>query len=61
MGGSSATTPLFRNLAGKGITLHMPDETFNALRSAEFTKQFKNIRPTTSSIVQTNIEAGKLG
>ena len=29
--------PLFRNLAGKGITLHIPQETFANLRSQYFT------------------------
>ena len=61
-GGSSATTPLFRNLAGKGITLHMPQETFANLRNQYFTNAGNGaISKATPDIVQTNIEAGKLG
>lgn len=43
-GGSSATTPLFRNLAGKGITLHMPQETFMNLRGQYFTNAASKAR-----------------
>lgn len=36
IGGSSTTTPLFRKMAGKGITFHMPQETFTNLRNQYF-------------------------
>lgn len=49
-GGSSATTPLFRNLAGKGITLHMPQETFMNLRGQYFDRAAKNIKLDASTL-----------
>ena len=49
-GGSSATMPLFRNLAGKGITLHMPQETFMNLRGQYFDRAAKNIKLDTSTL-----------
>jgi len=39
--GMKATTPLLRKAATKGITLHMPEETFTRLRREGFHKQYE--------------------
>lgn len=41
--GMKATTPLLRTAATKGITLHMPEETFMKLRGEGFHKKYSKL------------------
>lgn len=42
--GTKSTTPLIRSAAGKGLTLHMPQETFTNLRGQYFDRVANNIK-----------------
>ena len=60
--GMKGVNSILRSAAGHGITMGMPQETFANLRNQYFTNAGnKAIAKAIPDIVQTNIEAGKLG
>lgn len=60
LGGSNATTPLFRNLAGKGIKFKMPEQTYRNLRG-QYNENLRNklIKKYNSFVDDANIPYNK--
>lgn len=60
--GMKGANSILRSAAGHGITMGMPQETFANLRSQYFTNAGnKAMAKAIPDVVQTNIEAGKIG